>query len=195
MCNWLLELCSLDAIIFLALALFNSFHSPAFKTPIRSFFLLFTVRFIFTLFHKDLLVQVFSNGFHSLIFALKNFTICVIPLLTLTAFNPVSTIHSCINSSIVVDLEAVVALHILLIHEVATFAETHSRSTFHFYCFENSCKDLQSLKLSYLRNAFSLVSGRCLYWNQTQRTKLVKTFVRNFGDISDRRSFADACRA
>lgn len=73
----------------------------------------------------------------------------MIPLLATSALDPKLTIHLGILRGVVVDLEAIVALHVLAVHEVATLAEADPLAVVDLDCLEDGSEDLLGLLFVY----------------------------------------------
>ena len=116
----------------------------------------------------------------------------MIPFLAAIALDPQLTVHLGIFRCVVVDLEAVVTLHVLVEHDETAFAEKYTLVILDLDRLEHCRKDLL-LKLAYTLHV-RLAKRRFSKWlglQQAKWAKLIETLFDNLGDLADRRLLAN----
>lgn len=139
-----------------------------------------------------LLVLFQSYLAHAFIGTQLDLAVSVVPLLTAGALDPVLAIHLGVLSSIVVDLVAVVALHVCVELDEAMLTEDVLGAILEFHSLEDSCEDgsLQfryNFGLALVGLPFSLEALLV----HAQRAELVEALLHDLGDIANRAHLAD----
>lgn len=142
-----------------------------------------------------MIVEVHCNFLERFVGSKSNLAVSVVPLLTAVALDPELAIHLSVLRGIVIDLEAVVALHVPVEHKVATLAKHDSLSSLELDRLEDCGQDL----LLQFTHAFDVAASSILKGlglQQTQWAELVEALLDDLGDFADRRLLADGgvCR-
>lgn len=178
------------------LGLSSSLDFPTFETPISSLFLGVFTRKFFTaplVLLSNLVVEVNCDLLHLFVFPVNDFAVSVIPFLTTCAFDPVLAIHSSVNSRIVIDLEAVVALHILKERRMTFLTKSGSLTILHFDGLEDSSQNLLCLLFIYQQSIqivlLSAFNRNNLGRHHSKWTELIETLVDDFWNVLNCRKF------
>ena len=139
-------------------------------------------------FKLNLLIQFHGNFSHELVLAMFNLTVGMVPLLATSALNPDLAIHLSILCGVVVNLVAVVALHVLVKRDVAALTEVLLLTVLQFDLLEDSGKNL--LDLLFIYSFIHQVITRCsLDWHrrldQTKWTELVEALLHDLREVID----------
>lgn len=142
---------------------------------------------------SNLVVEVKCDLLHLFVFPVNNFAVSVIPFLTTCAFDPVLAIHSSVNSRIVIDLEAVVTLHVLKERRMTFLTESGSLTILHLDGFEDSSQNLLCLLFIYQQSIqivlLSAFNRNNLSRHHSKGTELIETLVHDFWDVLNCRNF------